>query len=166
MKKLITFADGLAAAAADYLASSMDIHAAAKYHALTDALAAYQRAKESAKPAQSKGEKEPSGLGWRFAEWCAKEGGLINLRVTQLSLRKWALCYDALVEKDGHSAKHISEVWAFAREHSFYSKVVLSPLKLRENDKGGVRWFDRLAMDMARTKPKGAPVQRIKGREL
>ena len=162
MKKLITLADNLAAATAAFLETTAmpNCH---EWATMAAAAKAYNAARAAA---PAKKEKEPSALGGRFAEWCAKEGGLINLRVTQLSLRKWALCYDALVEKDGHSAKHISDVWTFAREHSFYQGVVITPLKLRTNDPNGVRWFDRLALDMARTKPKGAPVQRIKGKEL
>ena len=101
---------------------------------------------ELAREGRTTTDAEPSERGMRFAEWCA--GTLINLRTTSESLRKWALCYDALVTRDGHTPERIAAVWTFARSHDFYRKVVITPLKLRQLDSAGVRWFDRLALAM------------------
>ena len=112
----------------------------------------------AAKESAAKPKPEPSERGMRFAEWCAQS--LINMRTTAADLRKWALCYDALVTLDGHTPEHIAAVWKFARSHEFYRTAVLSPRKLRQRDSAGVKWFDRLTLAMEnKPAPKPATVQ-------
>jgi len=118
---------------------------------LTDAMPSLKEAaaavvSELAKEPRAAASAEASVRGHAFAAWCAK--GLIDLRTTPASLQKWALCYDALTGIDGHTPEQIAAVWTFARSHDFYRKVVLSPLKLRQLDSAGVRWFDRLTLAM------------------
>ena len=121
---------------------------------LTDAMPSLKEAAaavvaELAKEPRAAAPAEPSERGLRFAAWCADYFAYaVHRKPDAAMLRKWALCYDALVSKDGHTPEQIAAVWTFARSHDFYRKVVLSPLKLRQLDSAGVRWFDRLALAM------------------
>ena len=105
----------------------------------------------------------PSERGAAFAKWFAAQ--VPGLSTSTAMLGKWAKCYDALIALDGKTEKEIAAVCVFARSHEFYRKVVLSPLKLRQTDSAGVRWFERLAHAMQLAKP-STPVQKIQGRVL
>jgi hypothetical protein len=57
----------------------------------------------------------------------------------------WAACYDDMIEHDGRSKEDIFAVCKTIFQHDFWSRVILSPLKLRKRDKDKIMYFDRVA---------------------
>ena len=95
---------------------------------------------------------KPSADGTKFVEWAIKFLPK-SYKLTSYYSAEWARAFDALV-KDGYGEAEICKVWKWARQHEFFAKVILSPLKLRETRKGvGILWIASLAGEMERTKP-------------
>jgi hypothetical protein len=63
---------------------------------------------------------------------------------------KWARCYDEMIRLDRRTDADIAKVVKWARADRFWSGAFLSPLKLRERDKGQIQFFDRFVADMSR----------------
>lgn len=161
MKKLITAADKFVAAVEKFFSECEP-----DCEALSEALATYKAARaeyDATKPPKASAEKEPSADGMKFAEWVAKD--LVNHQRTPGTLRKWALCFDDLVKRDGYTPARICEIWKFSRTHTFYSDVVRTPLKLRKKERGNdVYWIELIgsAMDKQTRKTSGnTPQQTI-----
>ena len=61
---------------------------------------------------------------------------------------KWAKVYDELIRLDGRDKATIWGVCRWARADAFWSKNFLSPVKLREPDSQGMKYFDRFLAAM------------------
>lgn len=155
LAKLLAAADNLAAAADIYTDDPEPDRASPSAERLADAMEVYKTRRTEhlageGRKAAPKAAKEPSEEATRFASWARRHSPAI---ATEGQLRKWALCFDDLVQRDGYTAANIAKIWTFAREHDFFKKVVLSPLKLRQTDNQGVRWIERLADAMRAASP-------------
>lgn len=54
---------------------------------------------------------------------------------------KWAMAYEDILRIDGQTKDSVKKVCQWAREHDFWKKNFLSPIKLRKKNDDGVTYF-------------------------
>ena len=91
--------------------------------------------------------KEPSNEGRAFAQWFRV---LLpaDRNVSKTDLENWATTYDELIRIDERSDGDIRRVCKWAREDSFWKLNFLSPTKLRQKDRAGVKYFEVFKIKM------------------
>ena len=62
---------------------------------------------------------------------------------TPATIEKWKVCLDRIERIDGYDLRKVYEVCKQLRQDQFWSENFLSVLKLRNNDKNGIRYVDR-----------------------
>jgi len=104
-----------------------------------------QKAKESSPPKPPALEKEKF-VGWFLELLAATEAPKVRLSPSVRA--SWADCYDKMIRLDKRSKEEIKAVCHWAREDPFWRKNFLSPMKLRQQNDGGVMWFDAFTAKM------------------
>ena len=81
---------------------------------------------------------------------------------TPATIEKWKACLDRIERIDGYDLRKVYEVCKQLRQDSFWSENFLSVLKLRNNDKNGIRYVDRfMERNALRTRP--TALNKLKG---
>jgi hypothetical protein len=81
---------------------------------------------------------------------------------TPATIEKWKVCLDRIERIDGYDLRKVYEVCKQLRQDSFWSENFLSVLKLRNNDKNGIRYVDRfMERNALRTRP--TALNKLKG---
>lgn len=81
---------------------------------------------------------------------------------TPATIEKWKVCLDRIERIDGYDLRKVYEVCRQLRQDQFWSENFLSVLKLRNNDKNGIRYVDRfMERNALRTRP--AALNKLKG---
>ena len=89
----------------------------------------------------------------RFAEWYAKELKPPNLKDTPSTREQWALVWYHLRHTDKReNVKEMAGAIQWARGDPFWSRNFLSPNKLRDRDKNGLPFIDRIIADFQNSK--------------
>ena len=65
----------------------------------------------------------------------------------QLQKDKWIKCLDQCIRLDNFSLKDIYKICKYARQNQFWSNNFLTLLKLRNNDKNGIKFINRFYED-------------------
>ena len=85
-----------------------------------------------------------------------------NQPKTKAQKQKWLDCLDKIERIDKYNLREVYEVCKRLREDDFWQNVFLSVLKLRNNDKNGVKYVDRfMSQNALRTRPNA--FQRVSG---
>jgi hypothetical protein len=81
---------------------------------------------------------------------------------TPATIEKWKVCLDRIERIDGYDLRKVYEVCKQLRQDQFWSENFLSVLKLRNNDKNGIRYIDRfMERNALRTRP--TALNKLKG---
>jgi hypothetical protein len=81
---------------------------------------------------------------------------------TPATIEKWKVCLDRIERIDGYDLRKVYEVCRQLRQDQFWSENFLSVLKLRNNDKNGIRYVDRfMERNALRTRP--TALNKLKG---
>ena len=81
---------------------------------------------------------------------------------TPATIEKWKVCLDRIERIDGYDLRKVYEVCKQLRQDQFWSENFLSVLKLRNNDKNGIRYVDRfMERNALRTRP--TALNKLKG---
>jgi len=81
---------------------------------------------------------------------------------TPAAIEKWKVCLDRIERIDGYDLRKVYEVCKQLRQDQFWSENFLSVLKLRNNDKNGIRYIDRfMERNALRTRP--TALNKLKG---
>ena len=81
---------------------------------------------------------------------------------TPATIEKWKVCLDRIERIDGYDLRKVYEVCKQLRQDQFWSENFLSVLKLRNNDKNGIRYVDRfMERNTLRTRP--TALNKLKG---
>lgn len=81
---------------------------------------------------------------------------------TPATIEKWKICLDRIERIDGYDLRKVYEVCKQLRQDQFWSENFLSVLKLRNNDKNGIRYIDRfMERNALRTRP--TALNKLKG---
>ena len=97
------------------------------------------------KKQKGSGEASPSPAASSFVQFfedLLRETGYEGA-VTDTHRKNWASTYDKLVRLDGKTDDEIRAICSWARNDEFWSKNFLTAVKLRRNDKDGVRYLDK-----------------------
>lgn len=87
--------------------------------------------------------REVSADGLAFADWF-RSTLPSGLKLSESWRQSWGECYDKLIRLDSRLPDDIKRVSHWGRSDSFWSRNFMSPMKLRDKDKNGVSYFDRL----------------------
>lgn len=100
-----------------------------------------------------KRDNSPEGI--QFADWFKSTlPETINLKANWRE--SFAKAYDDLVRLDNRSPDEIRKVCQWARADSFWKTNFMSPLKLRDRNKGGIQYFDVFAERMKQPSANGS----------
>lgn len=117
-------------------------------------------AEKSSSPAGAgvaeKAKTELSEDGYKFADWF-KTLLPAGHRLESSWRTNWAKLYDDLLRLDHRTKAEVVAVCEWARRDNFWSANFLSPMKLRQKDRGGVCYFDAFRAKM--TAPKSGKGQ-------
>ncbi len=85
-----------------------------------------------------------SERGAKFAEWFRT---LLpqTVRLAPGWQKAWAKCYEEMIRLDRREDREIAAVCRWAREHDFWRRNFMSPLKLRQRNASKVLYFDVFA---------------------
>ena len=112
--------------------------------------------------AKSKRAKKPkivpqiSERGFSFADWFRKL--VPDVRLETNWRENWAKCYDELIRLDSRTPETIAKVCQWGRSDNFWSGNFLTPLKLRDKDRHGVKYFDVIFHKMKSTTSPQSPL--------
>lgn len=99
----------------------------------------------------------------KFAKWFY-ETFVPKMKVSDTILNDWADVYDKLIRIDGYTKEEIVHICKTVREDDFWCNNFFSPMKLRKNNKDGIKYMEFFIQKFG--KNKGSKVQSTKSPTL